>query len=159
MILLDYYRCKSHHDLSNQLNDTTSSSDLLLSQLGNKSGLDNDRNLGQLTLTQNLAVTVGQSVNHRGRRGRSRLEVLLSLLLVNQRPQSLQVDLGLPEVVSLLVEVSHTNLTEVTWVVLVQVGSVVVLTTSHTTTTWILSVLADSTFTGGDVTSVLSGLG
>jgi hypothetical protein len=54
-------------------------------------------------------------------------------------------------VVLLLVEVSHTNLTEVTRVVLVDVGSVVVLTTGHTTTTGMLAVLADTTVTGRDV--------
>lgn len=151
--------CKKSLDLSNQLNDTTSSSDLLLSQLRNESGLDNDWNVWQLTLTQDLTVAVGQGVDDWGRGSGGRLEVFLSLLLLNQRPQLLQVELWLPEVVSLLVEVSHTNLTEVTWMVLVQVGSVVVLTTGHTTTTWILSVLSDSTFTGGNVTSVLSGLG
>lgn len=134
--------------LSNQFNNTTNSSDLLLSQLGNKSGLDNDWNLWQLSLTQNLTVTVGQGVNDWGSRRRGSLQVLVSLLGVNQRPQLLQVDLWLPEVVSLLVEVSHTNLTEVTRVVLVHVGSVVVLTTGLTTSTRVLSVLTDSTLTG-----------
>lgn len=46
---------------------------------------------------------------------------------------------------------SHTNLTEVTRMVLVDVGSVVVLTTGHTTTTRMLSVLTDTTVTGRDV--------
>lgn len=52
-------------------------------------------------------------------------------------------------------EVSHTNLTEVTGMVLVDVGSVVVLTTGHTTTTGMLAVLADTTLTGGDVTAAV----
>lgn len=134
--------------LSNQFNNTTDSSNLLLSQLGNKSGLDDDWNVWQLTLTQNLAVTVGQGVDNWGSRGVRGLEVLVSLLLLNQRPQLVQVDLWLPEVVSLLVEVSHTDLTEVTWMVLVHVGSVVLQTTGLTTTTGMLSVLTDSTLTG-----------
>jgi hypothetical protein len=41
-----------------------------------------------------------------------------------------EVDGGLPEVVALEVEISHTNLTEVTGVVLVEVGSVMVLSHS-----------------------------
>lgn len=41
---------------------------------------------------------------------------------------------------------------------LVEVGPVVVLTTSQTTTTGVLPVLADTTVTGRDVTSVLSGV-
>jgi hypothetical protein len=43
--------------------------------------------------------------------------------------------------------------------VLVHVGSVVVLTTGKTSTTWMLSVLANTTVTGGDVSTVLSGFG
>jgi hypothetical protein len=51
------------------------------------------------------------------------------------------------------VEVSHTNLTEVTRVVLVKVGTVVVLTTGHTTTTGMLTVLANATVTGRHMTA------
>ena len=50
---------------------------------------------------------------------------------------------------------SHTNLTEETGVVLVDVGSVVVLTTGHTTTTWMLPVLADTTLTGRHVATAI----
>ena len=59
--------------------------------------------------------------------------------------------------VRLLVEVSHTDLTEVTRVVLVDVRSVVVLTTGHTTTTWVLPVLANTTVTGRDVATAMGG--
>lgn len=52
-------------------------------------------------------------------------------------------------------EVAHTDLTEVTGMVLVHVGSVVVLTTGHTTTTGVLAVLADTTLTGRDVTTAV----
>jgi hypothetical protein len=78
-----------------------------------------------------------------------------------------EIDHGLPELLVGLVEVPHTNLTEVTGMVLVEVGTVVVLTTGHTTTTGVLTVLADTTVTGGHMTaarrrerwkSVLSGL-
>ena len=43
--------------------------------------------------------------------------------------------------------------------VLVHVGTVVVLTTGETATTWVLAVLADTTVTGRDVAAVLAGLG
>lgn len=66
-----------------------------------------------------------------------------------------EVDDWLPEVVLLLVEVSHTNLSEVTWMVLVQVGTVVVLTTSKTTSTWMLAVLADTSLTGGNMSAAM----
>lgn len=52
-------------------------------------------------------------------------------------------------------EVSHTDFTEVTRMVLVHVGTVVVLTTSKTTTTGMLSVLAYTTVTGRDVTAAV----
>lgn len=52
-------------------------------------------------------------------------------------------------------EVAHTDLTEVTRVVLVDVGTVVVLTTGHTTTTGGLAVLADTTVTGGNVAAAV----
>ena len=58
----------------------------------------------------------------------------------------------------MLLTVPHTNLSEVTRVVLVDVGPVVVLTTSHTTTTGVLPVLSDTSVTGGDVTAVLAGV-
>ena len=48
-------------------------------------------------------------------------------------------------------EISHADFTEVTWVVLVEIGAVVMLTTGHTTTTGVLPVFADTSVTGGDV--------
>ena len=55
---------------------------------------------------------------------------------------------------------SHTDFTEVTGMVLVEIDSVVVLTTSKTSTTSVttLSVLANSTLAMGDVATHLSGL-
>jgi hypothetical protein len=50
------------------------------------------------------------------------------------------------------------DLSEVTRMVLVNVGPVVVLTTGHTTTTGMLPVLSYTSVTGGDVTAVLAGL-
>lgn len=64
-----------------------------------------------------------------------------------------QVDDGLPELVVEAVVVAHTDLSEVTGVVLVDVGAVVVLSTGHTATTGMLAVLADTSVTGGDVTA------
>jgi hypothetical protein len=58
-------------------------------------------------------------------------------------------------VVLLLVEVAHTDLSEVTRMVLVHVGTVVVLTTSKTTTTWMLAMLSYTSFTGGDMAAAM----
>lgn len=87
---------------------------------------------------------------------RFRLQTNPKFLLLHIRIDSQDVDLtylidvdsGLPELLVGLVEVTHTNLTEVTRVELVDVGTVVVLTTGHTATTGGLAVLADTTVTG-----------
>ena len=59
----------------------------------------------------------------------------------------LEVDRRLPELVLRLVEVSHANFSEVTGVVFVDVSSVMMLVTSHTTTTGMLAMLAYTTVT------------
>lgn len=62
-----------------------------------------------------------------------------------------EVDDRLPEWVLHLVKVSHADFTKVTWMVFVEIGAVMMLSTSHTATTWMLSVLADSSMTGRHV--------
>lgn len=61
----------------------------------------------------------------------------------------------LPELVLRLVEVSHSDLPKVPRMVPVEICSVVVLTTSHTTSTGMLAVLSDTTVTGGDMTAAV----
>jgi len=56
------------------------------------------------------------------------------------------------------VEVPHTDLSEVTRMVLVHVGSVVVLATGKTTTTRMLAVLAYTTVTGRNVAATVRGV-
>lgn len=53
-------------------------------------------------------------------------------------------------------EVAHTNLTEVAGMVTVHVDAVMVHTTSQTTTSGMLTVLTDTTVTGGDVSALLA---
>jgi hypothetical protein len=55
--------------------------------------------------------------------------------------------------VALLVEIPHSDLSKVTWMVFIHVGSVVMLSTSQTTTTWMLAVLAYSSMTGRNVSA------
>ena len=52
-------------------------------------------------------------------------------------------------------EVSHADFTEVTWMVLVEIGAVMMLATCHTTTTGMLPVLAYTSMTGGDVAAAV----
>ena len=55
-----------------------------------------------------------------------------------------------------LVEISHTNFSEVTRMVLVEQNSVMVLTSSITSTTGMLSVFTNTTVTGTHVSSLFS---
>jgi hypothetical protein len=48
-----------------------------------------------------------------------------------------------------------SSLSEVTWMVLVHVGSVVMLSTSKTTTTWMLAMLSYTTVSSGDMTTAV----
>jgi len=62
-----------------------------------------------------------------------------------------EVDDRLPELILQFVEVPHSHLSEVTWMVLVHVGSVMMLTTGQTSTTGMLPVLSNTTVTGRDM--------
>jgi hypothetical protein len=53
-------------------------------------------------------------------------------------------------------EITHTNLSEVTRMVLIKVNTMMMLTTGATATTWVLTVLTDTTVTGGDVTALFA---
>jgi len=53
------------------------------------------------------------------------------------------------------VEISHANLPEVTRMVFVEIGSVMMLSTGHTTSTRMLSVFANTTMTCGDMATTV----
>jgi hypothetical protein len=129
------------------------------------------KDMHALAVAEHLAVAVVKSVNDGNDLWVFCQAVLL--LLRYKWPELVDVDGGLPELVFGLVEVSHTNLTEVARVVLVEVGTkivsegtdlhchqayapMVVLTTSKTTTSGMLAVLADTTVTGWYVSAVLA---
>lgn len=67
--------------------------------------------------------------------------VLLTNTFTSESPDLIKVDNGTPVDVVLQVELTHTDLTKVTRMVLIHVNTVVMLTTSKTTTTRMLSVL------------------
>ncbi len=83
------------------------------------------------------------------------ISVLIISWLVIRISHLIEVDCGFPELVVGLVKVSHADLSKVTRVVFVDVRSVVMLATSHTTTTWVLSVLAYTTVAGGDMATTM----
>ena len=62
-----------------------------------------------------------------------------------------EVDDRLPKLVVQFVEISHANFPKVTRMILVEICAVMMLSTSHTTSTWMLSMLANTAVAGGDV--------
>ena len=86
---------------------------------------------------------------------RSRLLTLnlLSHGLGHQGPQLIDVDDRTMELVHGLVEVTHTDLSKVPWMVLVEEDAVVVHTSSVTTTSRMLPVLAHTSMSSTDVAS------
>lgn len=83
---------------------------------------------------------------------------LSELLGSDKGPKFVQVDFGPEFVLAAQMEVPHTDLTEVTRMVFVEVDAVMVHTTSVTATSGMLAVLADTTVTVADVTTQLPGL-
>jgi len=142
--------------LSNKLNNPTSLLDLLLRKRRDIPRLDDDGDLRETTLTKDLRVSQREQVND-GSGVRLRREVFATGFGRDEGPQFIKVDNGVPEMIALLTEVPHTDFSEVSWMVLVEIGAVMVLTTSHTTTTGMFSVLPDTTVSGTYVTAVLSG--
>lgn len=69
-----------------------------------------------------------------------------------------EVDDRLPEEVAHLVEVPHSDLSEVSRMVLVHVGPVVVLATGQPTTTGMLPVLANTSVTCRDMATAMEGV-
>ena len=67
----------------------------------------------------------------------------------------IQIDHRLPELILRLVEISHADLSEVPRVVFVEIRSVMVLSTGHTTSTGVLAVFAYAAVAGGDVAATV----
>jgi len=111
--------------------------------------------LREETLAENLEETVFDAIND------GSLGAVLELvegLLGDQGPQLLDVDGVAVISVSTQMETSHTDLTEVAGMVLVEVDPMVMLTSGLTASTRMLSVLANTTVTVRDVTSMFSGV-
>lgn len=78
-----------------------------------------------------------------------------SQFLKQQTTYLVQIDDGLPELILRLVEIPHPDLAEVPGVVFIEIGTVMMLSTGHTTTTGMLSVFANTAVAGGDVAATV----
>ncbi len=169
-------------DLSSQFTDPSNFLDLFLGNSAEVFSANYDGLLGEFSLSKdlgdalwsenrreersenkdNIPLQIRQpyrlgNINHRDKASLV-LGSLLSLLLSNEGPNFVQIDSGLVLGVLGEVVVPHTDLTEITRMVLIKVDAVMMLTTSVTTTTRMLPVLADTTMTSTDVSSKLSGM-
>jgi len=77
-------------------------------------------------------------------------------LFRHQGPDLVQVDGWARELVAFHMEVTHTNLSEVTGMVFVEIDSVMMLTTSVSATSGMLTVLTDTSVAMTDVSSMLA---
>jgi len=135
--------------------NATGGLDLLFGLFAEESGFYDDWLVWHLAFSEHFVDVVRGAVDD-WRFGF--LGELLSDFFAYEAPEVIDVD-GWAEVLVLLqVEVSHTDFTEVTWMVLVEVDSVMMLTTSQTSSTWMLSVFTNSTVTVADLASHFSGL-
>ena len=134
---------------SNKLNDATGIFDLLFSFGADVTRLDDDWDVNA-ALAQQFCVAMIEEIDNRGGLGsRRRTQVLFTVFFGNERKELRQVRTcalhvgylavylvnvhnGLPLVVALQMEVAHSYFSEVTRMVFVQVGSVVVLTSGKT---------------------------
>ena len=148
----------SHCNCTNILrsNNTSTASllDLLLCRFAEESRLHDHWGLGwRKSSAQDLEKSVVQYIHH------WRFLVPFTCLFVffwNQIPQLADVDSRTMSRVLLQMEVSHTHFSKISRVEFVHEDSVVMLTSGHTSTTGMLSVLSDSAMSVADVSPHLS---
>ena len=125
---------------------TTGCLDLLFGASREKLRLDDHRLLGKHALAEDFEEARSDDVQH-GRHGSVAGRVLLLRTLGEQRPEPVEIDGWTPAAIFKLVKFTLTNFAEVTRMVLVEQGSVMMKTTSVTATTRMLAVLTNTTVT------------
>ena len=142
--------------LSNQDADSTSSLDLLLGRSAEELGLDDRRLLWQMTLAKNFVVSSSDNIDDRS--FVRLLRILEPRLFRDEGPQLVEIDRGAEVLLLSQMEVTHTDLSEVTRMVFVEVDSVMMLTAGITTTSGMLTVFANTTMSMADMTPQLAAL-
>merc|ERR550534_2792613 len=107
------------------------------------------------TFTKNFVVTSLNTIDNRSRTFRF-LRIVSACLLTDQGPEFIKVDRWTVIFVHRLVIVQHTDFSEVTRMVFVEQGSVVMLTTSFTTSTGMFSMFTDTAMASTFVSSLLT---
>ena len=154
----DYIKINEAHrnQLSGQNTSTSNGSDSSFGSLGEELGLDDNRDVGESSATQDLLESSLGDVDDSGLAlvGRE----LAAGFLGEEGPETIEVDGFAVDSVLVQSEDADATLAVETGVVAEHVNSLVVLTSAVTATSGMLSVLADSSVTVGDVSSQLSGL-
>ena len=132
---------------------TTGGLDFLFRQSGEEFRLDNDGNV-DLSVSEELEVSSLYQIDDGGLSSSVLSGLVVSLS--GDAEDLVEVDRGAVGSVLENVELTHTDLTKVTRVIFIHKNSVVVLSSGVTSTTGMLSVLSDTSVTGGDVSSLLA---
>lgn len=154
---MDYWKTAAS-PLSDEHARTSRSDDLLLREGREVLGLDDDGHV-DLSVSEELEDAVGDEVDHGGLRRSLRGLGGGVDVVTGDLEEVVEVDGLAVRAVLQDVEVPHTDLSEVSGVVLVEVDAVVVLTSGVSATSAVLAVLADASVTGADVSALLAVLG
>merc|ERR1712212_29635 len=134
---------------------TTSFFDLLFSRSCEVSCFHDHWLFWKETFTKNLVVTCLHTIDNRSRTFRF-LCIISACLLADQGPEFVKVDCWTVIFVHRLVVVKHTDLSEVTGMVFVEQGTVVMLTTGFTTSTGMFTMFTNTTMASTFVSSLLA---
>merc|ERR1719430_76019 len=145
----------SHQFILDDNTSTTSFFDLSLSRSSEVPGFHDHWLFWEKTFTKNLVVTSLNTIDNWSRTFKL-LRIISACLLTDQGPEFIKVYCWTVVFVHRLVVVEHTDFTEVTGMVFVEQGSVMMLATGFTTTTGMFSMFTDTTMTSTDVSSLLA---
>ena len=143
-----------HACLGSEQAGTSSRLNLLLGKLGEVLGLNNNRDI-DLSISKKLEVSLGHKINNGGLARSGTLGSLINTLSGNIE-ELVNVDSRSEGSVLQHMEVTHTNLTEVTRVIFIKEDTVVVLSSCVTATTGMLTVLSNTTVSHLDVAALLA---
>ena len=136
---MNQHHCPNFPHLSNKNTRTTGSLDLSLSFLAEELGLDDDGHVRKSSVSQNLVESSLGHINNGSLSVRSRSSLSTNILR-HECPKLGQVECRFVSDVVLQMEPSHSDLSEITRMVLIEQNTVMMLTSSVTTSTRMLSV-------------------
>merc|ERR1712168_1068780 len=144
-----------HQFVLHDYTSTTSFFDLLFSRSSEVSCFHDHWLFWKETFTKNLVVTCLYTIDNRSRTFRF-LRIVSTCLFTDQGPEFVKVDGWTVVFVHRLMVVQHTDFSEVTGMVFVEQGTVMMLTTSLTTSTGMFTMFTNTTVASTDVSSLLA---